>query len=120
VDLDLVEKSGLKYAEGIAGKTLMANAGDAMLLIGYCLERRIDRVLLYTENLADEFFRLSSGEAGDMLQKFRIYGLKVAAVLTRDKANRGKFAEMVAEENRGSDFHVFYDRTSAEEWLKNG
>ena len=54
---------------------------------------------------------------GNILQKFRNYGIKVAAILPKEKFNKGKFSEMVAEENRSSEFRVFMDREAAEEWL---
>ncbi len=41
---------------------------------------QINRVLLYSENLTEQFFDLSPGEAGAILQTFRNYGVRVAVV----------------------------------------
>jgi hypothetical protein len=44
--------------------------------------------------------------------------LKVAAWLTPELVNQGRFREMVLETNRASnEFRVFYDHDQAEEWL---
>jgi len=117
VEIKIVEKNGRQYIEGIPGQKLLHEPQDAVNLIGECLGRGIDRVLLYEANLTDGFFRLATGEAGEILQKFRNYGIKTAAVVAPERAERGKFREMALEENRGKDFHVFAGRAQAEEWL---
>jgi hypothetical protein len=82
-----------------------------------CYEHHVDRVLLYAENFTERFFDLASGEAGEILQKFRNYRIKVAAVLPANRARQGRFGEMVAEENRGVYFRVFEESDAAKAWL---
>ena len=49
----------------------MRNADDAATVLQECLSRRVDRVMLYSENLPDRFFDLSSREAGELQHSSR-------------------------------------------------
>ena len=73
--------------------------------------------MLYAENLTEDFYQLRTGVAGDILQKFVNYYIKVVAVLTPELVYQGRFPEMVIEANRGRHFQAFYEREKAEQWL---
>ena len=113
----IVQSKGIRYLEALPGNQLIANERDAVDWIGLCGENDTRLLMLYAANLTPDFYDLRSGVAGAILLKFVIYRLVVAAVLTPDLVNRGRFREMVAETNRGSAFRVFYDRERAEEWF---
>ena len=53
--------------------------------------------------LPDEFFELQSGLAGELLQKFVTYGLRVVIVgdVSHDTEGSRSFASLVLESNRG-------------------
>jgi len=89
----------------------------ALDIVGICGEEGTDRVLLHSGNLPADFFRLSSGLAGNILLKFSNYWIKAAAVLTPVQVGQGKFYEFALETNRGNQFRIFYTRQEAEEWL---
>ncbi len=116
LNFEILEK-GERILAGLPGKLLIQKEGDAIEVIGYCFDQRIERVLLFKENLPARFFDLSSGEAGAILQRFRNYRIKVAAVLPRELMERGKFGEMIREENRKADFRAFETHEEAEKWL---
>jgi len=86
-------------------------------LIAACGENRTDRLLIYVENLPADFFQLKTGLAGQILQKFVNYRVRVAAVIPEDLAREGRFGEMVLEANRGKQFRVFPNREKAVSWL---
>ena len=74
-DFTLVEEGGCCFLEGSPSRPLMRSINDAGLVVEACLSGGVDCVLLYAENLTNEFFDLSSGEAGAILQKLRNYRL---------------------------------------------
>jgi hypothetical protein len=75
-------------------------------------------VLLYSHNLPDAFFDLSSGQAGAILQKLRNYRVRLAVVCPPGSVQfSSRFGEVVAEERRGQYFNVFETRDEAREWL---
>lgn len=108
---------GVEYAEGLAGERVLQKGDDSVDLIGFCIENGTSRVLLFAENVADDFFDLRSGIAGVVLQKLRNYQIKLALVLPSEASSKGRFGEMVREENRGQDFRVFEDADEARAWL---
>jgi len=56
--------NGPRFLEGVPKQSCMRLADDAATALQEFLSRRVDRVMLYSENLPDRFFDLSSGEAG--------------------------------------------------------
>ena len=114
----LVEHILNGYIECLPGGGRIESESDALDLVAACGENQVQRLLLHAENLADDFYHLRTGLAGTVLLKFVTYSIKVAAVLTPEQVNQGRFREMVLEANRSNrHFHVFYEREKAEEWL---
>lgn len=89
---------------------------DALDLIGACGEIGACGVLLHAANLNEEFYRLKSGLAGAVLQKFGQYRVRLAAVIP-SRFIEGRFGEMVWEANRGGQFRVFEEQQQALDWL---
>jgi hypothetical protein len=85
--------------------------------VGICGEESTHRVLLHSANLPGDFFKLSTGVAGNILLKFVNYSIRAAAVLAPEQVNQGKFYEFALETNRGNQFRIFSNRQEAEEWL---
>jgi PadR family transcriptional regulator AphA len=120
-DLRIITAGDKKIDEGVHGKQFLTSAEDVVDVIGICIEHRTRAVLLHAENLTEQFFDLSTGIAGDVLQKFRNYHIRLAIVMSPDGpihvSQSSKFREMVLEESKGEDFRVFEERASAEAWL---
>jgi hypothetical protein len=115
-EVRLIEKRGHKFVEALGDKVLIEDERDVVDLLGVCAEFDANRIMLHGGILSSRFFDLKSGHAGMMLQKLVNYQIKTAAILSPDQI-RGKFAEFVAETNRGYHFRVFFDRQQAESWL---
>lgn len=116
----MVDEDGVKVVEGVPGEQLLTCVDDASRVVEVCLSTGARGALLYAENLSPAFFDLSSGEAGAVLQKLRNYGVRLAVVCTpKSVAFSPRFAEMVAEERRRSDFGLFDTRDAGREWFCN-
>jgi PadR family transcriptional regulator, regulatory protein AphA len=103
MDYRVLQKEEKKLIEcTITGVNLIQNEQDALDLVAACGENHTNLLLLHSDNLPQEFFQLRTGLAGRILLKFSNYYLKVAAVLTPEQVNQGKFQEMVLETNRGN------------------
>ena len=113
----LIHTTHHPFLECLTDSGLIQSEQDALDWLALCGEHGVDRLMIHAANLSDDFFDLSSGLAGVILLKFAVYRIKVAAVLTPEQVNRGKFREMALETNRGRDFRIFYDRPAAEAWL---
>lgn len=118
MELIAVEEGGVIAVEGQAGVPWMAGADDVDLVLEACFSEGARAVLLYAENLPEAFFDLSSGQAGAILQKLRLYGVRLALVAPPGSYRASsRFGEMAKEENRGPHFGMFETREAAREWL---
>jgi hypothetical protein len=86
------------------------SALDLMATVRY--EADCDRVILPKAALDERFFVLSSGLAGDILQKFVNYQLKVAIVGDFSGYTSKPLRDFIYESNNGS--HVFFVGSEAE------
>jgi len=93
--------------EDVAGQ-IIARTDDAMDLIGNASHSGVSLVVLPVERLDPEFFRLSSGLAGDVLQKFVTYRVRLAVVgdIAAHVEASDALRDFVWESNRGE--HVWF------------
>ena len=115
----VIEKNNQRYVSFTGGETLIHTEKEAMELFIACIENDVNRLLIHDDVLADEFFRLRTGIAGAVLQKFSTYGIKAAIVLDSRRLE-GRFGEFMGESNRGSVFRSFDTVDAAEKWLLAG
>lgn len=117
-DLTVVEENGFRIVEGRPGQQLMLRPQDINVVLGVCLSAGISGALLYPENLTDRFFDVSSTQAGEVLQKLRNYGVRLAVVCPPDTVRfSSRFAQLLAAERRDRFFDIFGTRAAAREWL---
>jgi Domain of unknown function (DUF4180) len=60
------------------------------------------RLILNEKNLHSDFFRLHTGFAGEILQKFSTYGFKLAIIGDFSKYKSKSFQDFIHESNRGN------------------
>jgi hypothetical protein len=112
------DEGGVRMVEGLLDRTLVNRAQDGNWLIEACAEAETDALLLHPANLPPAFFDLSSREAGEILQKLRNYGLRLALVCEPESVRfSSRFGEALAEERDRGWFGVFDTRADAVAWL---
>ena len=106
------------FLEGQPGEPYLRRAGDVTSLIEECFSARTRHALLYADNLPPAFFDVSSQQAGEILQKLRSYGVRLAVVTPSESvAMSSRFHELMAAEQRDGAFGVFESREAALAWL---
>ena len=119
MNLSLVNENGQKVVEGVPDGAPMTNVRDIDRVIEACYSEGASAALLYATNLTPGFFDLSSGEAGEILQKLRNYHIRLAVVYAPGSVVFTKrFSELMLDERRGTDFGVFETRADALDWLR--
>lgn len=89
------------------------DALDLMASIRYEYDCR--KIVLRQEHLTERFFELSSGIAGDILQKYVNYRVKLAIVGEFDRYGSKSLRDFIYECNQGSQvFFVPDERTALE------
>ncbi|MFJ3834863.1 DUF4180 domain-containing protein [Streptomyces sp. NPDC054904] len=103
------------------GDTIRCEA-DALDLIGNAGYQGARWVVIPAERLDDEFFRLSSRVAGDIVQKFANYGMGLVVVgdITRHTGVSSALRDFVRECNRGRQTWFLADTAELRDRLRNG
>ena len=110
-------RNGEIIAQVETEETLMTDVQstlDLMATVRY--ETGADRVILPKAALDERFFVLSSGLAGDILQKFVNYQFKVAIIGDYSGYTSKPLRDFIYESNNAS--HVFFVGTEAEDLEK--
>lgn len=117
MDLELRDIHGLRVLEAVPGQPVIDQVADVGTVLGACFADDVQRLLLYSDNLSARFFDLSTGDAGEILQKLRNYHLRLAIVRSPELALSRRFEELLVDERRGPHFRMFDDRPAALAWL---
>ncbi len=102
--MDLIDLAGTRAVAWPADAPPLSSGRDAGDLIGAAFSHQARLVVLPVAHLSPEFLRLSSGLAGEVLQTFVNYGLRVAIVgdIAGPLAASAPLGDFVRESNRGS------------------
>lgn len=90
---------------------------DALATIHY--ETGASRIVMHKEAVADDFFTLSTGLAGEILQKFINYRSKLAIVGDFSRYTSKSLQDFIYECNTGRDFFFVSSEAEALERLSS-
>lgn len=114
MQLNVSHVHGTRVLEYSAEGPSLSTTQDAITLIGEATEHGAGLIVLPASRLSDDFFRLRTGVAGNFLQKFVTYGVRIAilgdfaAAAERSPA----FRDLIRESNRG---HIVWFLSEREE-----
>ncbi|UYQ95944.1 DUF4180 domain-containing protein [Chitinophaga horti] len=80
---------------------IFKETGDIMDLVGSAMGHSASKVIILEQQLPPVFFNLRSGVAGEFLQKFVNYRIRVAIVGNFDKFNSKALKDFIFESNKG-------------------
>ena len=80
-------------------------------------ERETNLLVLADSNFSEEFYRLRTGLAGEILQKVSNYRVRLAIVGSFEMVTGSKFREFMTESNRGSQVCFAKTLEEATRWL---
>jgi len=91
----------LKIAEVEPGSELITSPGDMLDIIADAGYNVCDRVIIHEMSLHRDFFDLKTGLAGEILQKFSNYRVKLAIVGDFTNIKSKSLGDFIMESNRG-------------------
>lgn len=91
---------------------------DPVRAVIRCIEEDTWALLFDRGALPGTFFDLSTGVAGELLQKLMNYGVRVAAVVPDPSVHSVRFQEFAREANKGRQIHFATTRDAALAWLE--
>lgn len=117
MNFQIKESNNKKYLEFIATATPLSTENDALELVALCGENNTNLLMLHNSTLSEDFFKLKTRVAGNILQKFMNYNIKAVAVIPNEIIQKGRFRELAIETNRGNHFRIYQSKDEAERWL---
>ena len=80
MQIQIIQQNTVPIAEVISDGLIIADKDSGSDLIGNVYYQGFDRVLLNAKNITPAFFDLKNGMAGEVLQKFSTYRVRLAIV----------------------------------------
>jgi hypothetical protein len=103
----IVEQNGAKIAVIESNEPIIADVQSALdLIVTMNYAHETTRIILPKVAVCEDFFRLSTGVAGEILQKFINYGAKLAVVGDFSGYTSKPLRDFIYESNNGRD--VFF------------
>lgn len=117
MNYEIREIENKKYIELISTTNPLSTENDALDLVALCTEHDTILLMIHYAALSQDFFKLKTRVAGNILQKLINYGIKTAAVVPQEIMEKGRFREMALETNKGNQFRMYEYKEEAEKWL---
>lgn len=116
---DLLTAHGVAVLVRGADGRKLSGADTALELIGDAMGCQAEVVAVPVERVADTFFALRSGVAGEVVQKFVNYRIRLVIVgdISSRVADSDALRDFVREANRGNQVWFVTDRAELEERL---
>lgn len=90
-----------KIAEVIAHNLVINNTDDGLSLLGNLYYEGFDSIIIHEKNITPDFFDLKNGIAGEVLQKFSNYRVRLAIVGDFSKYESKSMQDFIYESNKG-------------------
>lgn len=88
-------------AEVVAENVVINNVEEGVDLIGNAYYQGFDKVILYKKNVSPDFFDLKTGMAGEILQKFSNYRIRLVIVGDFSVYTSKSLHDFIRESNQG-------------------
>ena len=84
----------------VSEKVILATVNDAVNIIGNCKYSGVDNIIVNKNNIRPTFFDLKTGLAGEVLQKFSTYNMKLAVIGTFNEYTSNSWKDFMYESNK--------------------
>lgn len=111
--IEIHDINNTKIAEVISEAIIISNVEEGLDLMGNLYYEGIDKIMVYGKDITPDFFDLKSGIAGEILQKFSNYRVRLAIVGDFAKYKSKSLNDFVYESNKGRHINFVYTFTEA-------
>jgi hypothetical protein len=115
--IELLEINDTPIAEIISNSVIISTTQDAVDLMMNCAYQGANSLVIHEYNLDPGFFDLKTKLAGDILQKFSTYQLRLAIVGDFEKYNSKSLRDFIYESNKAGRILFVKNIEEAEECL---
>jgi hypothetical protein len=111
--------SDTKIAEVISEDIIINNIEDGLNLLGDLYYQGFDKIIIHEKNITPDFFILKNGIAGEILQKFSNYRVRLVIVGDFSKHASKSLSEFIFESNKGRQINFVATQSEATKVLSN-
>lgn len=108
-----------KIAELISQEIVIKDIEDTLDLLGNIYYQGFDKIIIHEKNLTADFFNLENGIAGEFLQKFSNYRIRLAIVGDFSKFTKTSIKAFIYESNNASKINFVSSFAEAIKILSN-
>jgi hypothetical protein len=120
MDINLISINDFYIAEIVSDIIEINNAQDALDILANCAYQDARRIVMYQENITDSFFDLKTTLAGDILQKFSNYNVKLAVVGDFAGYSSQSLRDFIYESNKAGRISFVTTKDEAVDALSKG
>jgi hypothetical protein len=110
----LHEVNGSAVVEVVSDKIIIQSEQDALdIMVNVSYQHHCRNIILHKENIHQDFFQLKTGLAGNILQKFVNYSVRLAIVGDFTVYKSKSLNDFIRESNKGSQIFFCNDLDAA-------
>jgi hypothetical protein len=98
--IETLQVNDIKIAEVVSENIVIASKDDGLELMGNLYYQGYDKIIIYEKNITPEFFDLKTGIAGEILQKFSNYRIRLAIVGDFTSYRKNSLKDFIFESNK--------------------
>ncbi len=98
--IEIHQIKDMKIAEVISENTVIRNIQDGLDLLGDLYFQGFDKIIIHEKNITPDFFDLKTGIAGEILQKYSNYRVRLAVVGDFGKYQGKSIRDFIFESNK--------------------
>jgi hypothetical protein len=106
-----------KIAEVVSNEIVVTTVQDALDVMANAYHQGAANVVIHERNIIPDFFDLKTGLAGEILQKFSNYNMKLSIVGDFEKYKSRSLHAFILESNRGNRVFFVPDTQTAKQKL---
>lgn len=95
------EMDNTNIAEVLSERIVIGSVEDGIDLLGNVYYQGSDKLIVHEKNIIPEFFDLKTKIAGEILQKFSNYRMRLVIVGNFDNYNSNSLRDFIFESNKG-------------------
>lgn len=101
MDIEIHTINDVKIVEIVSDTLVIKTSEDGVDLLGNLYYQDSDKIIIHEKNMTPDFFDLKNGIAGEILQKFSNYRVRLAIVGNFSKYTGKSINDFIYESNKG-------------------
>ena len=107
MEIKIHQNTRLKVGEIVSNEIVLQNSEDGTDLAGNLYYQGLDVVIIHQKNIIPDFFELSTKIAGEVLQKFSNFRMRLIILGDFEHISSKSLRDFIYESNKGTQVNFF-------------